>query len=62
MAYYNLYFSDYKPVISNFMNILSEYYGGVIKPDSVIIHFKPCMKNTLVYESDIYVISETRGK
>ena len=44
------------------MNILGEYYGGVIKPDSVIIHFKPCMKNTLVYESDIYVISETKGK
>ena len=53
-------FREFKPVLENFMNVLGEYYGGVIEPDSLIIHFKACMKNTIVYDSELYITSETK--
>ena len=43
------------------MNILGDYYGGVIEPESLVIHFKACMKNIIVYDSEIYVTSETEN-
>ena len=40
------------------MKQLSEHYGGKIKPEALIIHVKPCLKDITILKSELFVISE----
>ena len=42
------------------MNVLGQYYGGTIEPEALVLHFKPCLKDIIVYDCEIYIASETK--
>ena len=40
------------------MSQLGDYYGGKIKPETLVIHVKPCLKDIIILKSELFVISE----
>ena len=51
-------FRDFRPGAEKYMQVLGEHYGGLIKPETLILHLKPCLKNLVILKSELFVFSE----
>ena len=53
-----MWFSDFQGRLNEYLDSLGDHYGGKINVETLILHVKPCLKNMIIYKSELYVFSE----
>ena len=51
-------FSAFRIPVQNYLNQLGEHYGGKIKCETMVLHVKPCLRDLIIYSTELFIFSE----
>ena len=55
-------FSEFRKILTKYLEILGGHYGGVMTPATMVIYLKPCPKDIIIYNGEFYVTSSQTEK
>ena len=44
--------------MKSYLELLGEHYGGKIKCDTLVLHVKPCLRDLIIYKTELFIFSE----
>ena len=52
------FYREFRSKAMEYLKTLGEHYGGKIKCESLTLHIKPCLKDLIVYQSELFIFAE----
>lgn len=44
-------------MLTKYLEVLGEHYGGVMTPTTMVVYIKPCPKDIIIYNGEFYINS-----